>query len=206
VFIIFGLIVVLAVASDVYLSRMQSIAHYQADGSAQGRLLAWSAGIEMAIRRPLLGVGLGCFPFAFAGWGYSVPGVPMMNAHSMYFLALGELAWPGIAILLGLLWVLFRDNQSAIKSISRRQRGRARPAKAPGLYYGEPDCICGSGRISLGALLSTPLRRIGNRVCRPPDFRDGPGHRVGGACTVGTTSGTGLWAYKAWAASPATTE
>lgn len=117
VFIVAGLIIVLAITSEAYISRVQSIAHYQEDGSAQGRLIAWGAGIEMALRRPLLGVGPGCFPLAFAGWGYSVPGIPMMNAHSVYFLALGELAWPGIAILLGLLWVLFRDNQSAIKSI-----------------------------------------------------------------------------------------
>ena len=116
VFIVAGLIVVLAVASEAYISRVQSIAHYQEDGSAQGRLIAWGAGIEMALRRPLLGVGPGCFPLAFAGWGYSVPGIPMMNAHSLYFLALGELAWPGIALLLGLMWVLFRDNQAAIKS------------------------------------------------------------------------------------------
>lgn len=117
VFIIVGLIVVLAIASETYITRMQTLAHYQEDGSAQGRLRAWGAGIEMALRRPLLGVGPGCFPVAFGGWGYSVPGIPAMNAHSVYFLALGELAWPGIAILLGLLWALFRDNQAAIKSI-----------------------------------------------------------------------------------------
>lgn len=118
VLIITGVIVVLAIASDAYVSRMQTLAHYQEDGSAQGRLIAWGAAIEMALRRPLLGVGPGCFPLAFGGWGYSVPGIPALNAHSLYFLALGELAWPGIAILLGLLWVLFRDNQAAIKSIS----------------------------------------------------------------------------------------
>lgn len=117
IFIIAGLIVVLVIASEAYISRVQSIAHYQEDGSAQGRLLAWRASIEMALRRPLLGVGPGCFPVAFGGWGYSTPGIPTMNAHSLYFLALGELAWPGMAILIGLLWVMFRDNQSAIKSI-----------------------------------------------------------------------------------------
>lgn len=116
VYVIAGLIIVLAIVSDAYVSRMQTVAHFQQDGSAQGRLLAWRAAIEMALRRPLLGVGPGGFPVAFGNWGYSVPGVPRMNAHSMYFLALGELAWAGLAILLGLLWVLFRGNQSAIKS------------------------------------------------------------------------------------------
>lgn len=118
VLVMAGLIVVLAVASDVYLSRMQSIAQYQQDGSAQGRLLAWTAAIEMALRRPLTGIGPGCFPLAFAGFGYSVPGIPTMNAHSLYFQALGELAWPGLALLLGLMWALFRDNQADIKAIS----------------------------------------------------------------------------------------
>lgn len=118
VFIMVGLVVVLAVASEAYISRVQSIAHYQADGSASARLTAWRAGTEMALRRPLLGVGVGCFPVAFGNWGYSVPGIPRMNAHSMYFQAVGELAWLGIAGLLALLWGLFRDNHSAIKSIS----------------------------------------------------------------------------------------
>lgn len=117
VLIVVGLFVVLAITSEAYISRMQTLTHYQEDGSAQGRLIAWGAGFEMAMRRPLLGVGPGCFPLAFAGWGYSVPGIPMMNAHSVYFLALGELAWPGIALLLGLIWVLFSRNQAAIKSI-----------------------------------------------------------------------------------------
>jgi putative inorganic carbon (hco3(-)) transporter len=67
VFIIGGLIIVLAMASEAYVTRMQSIAHYQEDGSAQGRLLAWRPASEMALRRPLLGVGPGCFPLAF-GW------------------------------------------------------------------------------------------------------------------------------------------
>jgi len=116
VFIVAGLIVVLAVASEAYISRVQTIAHFQEDGSAQGRLIAWGAAIEMALRRPLLGVGLGCFPIAFGGWGYAIPGIPAMNAHSLYFLALGELAWPGIALLLGLMWVMFRDNQAEIKA------------------------------------------------------------------------------------------
>lgn len=118
VFIMVGLVAVLAVASEAYISRVQSIAHYQADGSASARLTAWRAGTEMALRRPLLGVGVGCFPVAFGNWGYSVPGMPRMNAHSMYFQAVGELAWLGIASLLGLMWGLFRDNQSAIKAIS----------------------------------------------------------------------------------------
>ena len=117
VFIVAGLIVVLAVASEAYLSRMQTIATYTEDGSATARLAAWGAGVDMANRRPLTGVGPGCFPIAFGNWGYSRPGMPMMNAHSLYFLALGDLGYSGIILLLWLLWTMFRGNQAILKSM-----------------------------------------------------------------------------------------
>lgn len=119
VFVVAGLFIVLAVASEAYLTRMQTIATYTEDGSANARLAAWGAGIDMANRRPLTGVGPGCFPIAFGNWGYSRPGMPMMNAHSLYFLALGDLGYSGIALLLWLLWTMFRDNQAILKSMKR---------------------------------------------------------------------------------------
>lgn len=118
VFIVAGLIVAIAIASDAYLSRIETIAR-PTDGSAQARLVAWQAGIGMANRRPLTGVGPYNFGHAFGGW-YSRPGLPRMNAHSVYFQALGDLGYPGFLVLLWLLWSLFRGNQKLIKSTSPR--------------------------------------------------------------------------------------
>lgn len=109
-----GLVIVLAVASETYLSRMQTITTYEQDGSAMGRIEAWKGGIKMANERPITGMGPGCFPIAF-GSRYAPPGWPWLTAHSMYFLTLGELGYPGLLLLLSLLWTLFRRNQYLIK-------------------------------------------------------------------------------------------
>lgn len=113
VLIVAGLIVVLAVASDQYLSRIQTIAAPR-DASAQSRLDAWAAGIGMANRRPLTGIGPGGFPIAFGNW-YAHPGLPRMNAHSMYFQALGDVGYPAFFMLIWLMWIMFRDNQRLIR-------------------------------------------------------------------------------------------
>ena len=53
---------VLIYASDAYFNRMGTIAHYEEDGSAEGRIEAWKASLRMAIDHPLTGVGAGQFP------------------------------------------------------------------------------------------------------------------------------------------------
>jgi probable O-glycosylation ligase (exosortase A-associated) len=89
--------VVVAFGSQAYFDRMSSIRDYQSEGSAQARVTAWKAATRMALANPLLGVGAGHFPMAYAG-KYRPPdvGYGWMTAHSMYFLVLGELGFPGI--------------------------------------------------------------------------------------------------------------
>jgi O-antigen ligase len=90
-------------ASDAYLNRMRTISHYENDGSAQGRLRAWNASIQMALHRPLTGVGAGQFPTTYGRYYRGEAGGPWITAHSMYFLILGELGFPGIIVLLALV-------------------------------------------------------------------------------------------------------
>ena len=91
-------------ASDAYFTRMSTIKNYQGEGSAEGRITAWKAGVRMALHDPLFGVGSGNFPTAFgsnyrpAGWDG-----PLMTAHSSYFLVLGELGLPGFITMLSLV-------------------------------------------------------------------------------------------------------
>jgi len=89
--------IVVAFGSQAYFERMSSIRDYQSEGSAQARVTAWKAATRMALANPLLGVGAGHFPMAYAG-KYRPPdvGYGWMTAHSMYFLVLGELGFPGI--------------------------------------------------------------------------------------------------------------
>lgn len=90
---------ILWLAPPSYFDRMSKITDSQ-EGSAQGRIQAWWGGIRMALDYPLTGVGAGHFPIAY-GTRYRLSSdVPWQTAHSIYFLVLGELGFPGITVLL----------------------------------------------------------------------------------------------------------
>lgn len=91
-------------ASGSYFTRMSTITNYQGEGSAEGRIMVWKAAIRMALDRPVFGVGTGQFAVAFGAW-YKPAGYegPQLNAHSMYFQALGELGLPGAIVYLALV-------------------------------------------------------------------------------------------------------
>jgi probable O-glycosylation ligase (exosortase A-associated) len=102
-----AVVIVLAFAPDSYFQRMNTIAAYEEDGSAMGRIDAWKASLRMAADHPLLGVGAGHFPLAIASSSYRPPDSDIarwITAHSMYFLVLGELGLPGIMALLMLVF------------------------------------------------------------------------------------------------------
>lgn len=101
-----GIAVVLFAAPEYY-QRMGTITNYEADGSAQGRLHAWGAAINMATLNPLLGIGTGNFGFHNRG----------LTAHSMYFLALGELGVPGLIFIVGYLLSNFRRGRARVREL-----------------------------------------------------------------------------------------
>lgn len=121
--IMIGLVVVgvFSFAPDVYFERMGSIAEYQTEGSAQGRITAWKAAWQMALDNPLWGVGAGHFPVAY-GVSYSSGG-PWLTAHSMYFLAMGELGFPGVLLVIFFLWGNFRLLLKRIKQERHKRDG-----------------------------------------------------------------------------------
>ncbi|RRJ84596.1 putative O-glycosylation ligase, exosortase A system-associated [Aestuariirhabdus litorea] len=75
---------------DSWHSRMESIANYEQDKSAQGRFDAWRFAYEVAKADPLTGGGFE----VFAG---------RTDAHSIYFEVLGEHGFVGLALFLSLL-------------------------------------------------------------------------------------------------------
>ena len=129
-----GVAAILAYAPDQYFERMRTISHYEADGSAMGRITAWKAAIQMCIDHPLWGVGAGMFPVSFGTIYRPAENMPWLTAHSMYFLLLGELGIPGVVVLLGLILGNLRAN---------RRLMRARDAVAdqvqPGLFPQGPN-------------------------------------------------------------------
>lgn len=98
-------------APGEYVQRMVSIANYEEDSSAMGRIHAWGEAIEMAVDHPLLGVGAGSFNSAY-GRVYRDPDDPVrwISTHSIYFKVLAEYGFTGIFVFLGILWANFRCN------------------------------------------------------------------------------------------------
>jgi len=97
---------ILFVASPEYLMRMGTISDYSADGSAQGRIDAWTNAVKMALHNPLFGVGSGNFTV-----------INHLTAHSIYFLALGELGFPGMLFIVTYLLFNIRRNEKLLKSL-----------------------------------------------------------------------------------------
>ena len=111
---------VLIFAPSVYFERMNSISNYEEDGSAQGRITAWHAGTRMALSHPLTGVGAGNFPGSFPKYAPPGPDGPLTSwktAHSIYFLILGELGFPGAALLVSFIVTNLIRNRRVLASL-----------------------------------------------------------------------------------------
>jgi len=93
---------VLAYAPDVYFKRMSTLKDPHQESSAESRLKAWAAGTRMAMDN-VLGVGGGNFPNNFPKYRTSDAPGRWMTAHSMYFLALGELGFLGLLLVLNFI-------------------------------------------------------------------------------------------------------
>lgn len=100
---------VLMYAPAVYFERLGTLSAPTEDGSAEGRLQAWTAGARMAADN-VLGVGAGNFPNNFPKYRSADAPVRWMTAHSMYFLILGELGILGLLMLFKLVFGNFRAN------------------------------------------------------------------------------------------------
>lgn len=114
---------ILAYAPSAYFSRMETITDYENESSAQARLTIWGTAIRMANDHPFLGVGAGSFPTAYGTKyrpaGATATSLPWQNAHSMYFMLLGELGYPGLLFILAFFFLNWRANQQRIREISQ---------------------------------------------------------------------------------------
>lgn len=92
------------------------------DASAEGRLDAWIAAVNMALARPLTGVGLNNFAANLYYFTDDFPGRDMA-AHSTWFGVLGETGLPGIAAFLAMVGLTAR---AALRTSARlKQSGPA---------------------------------------------------------------------------------
>jgi len=117
--------IIVAFGSQAYFERLGTIRHYQSEGSAQARVGAWKIATRMALANPLLGVGAGHFPMAYADLNrHPGGGSRWMTAHSMYFLVLGELGFPG---LIAYCAIVFGGIRATLMARRRLLLSEARP-------------------------------------------------------------------------------
>jgi len=90
---------------EKYLNWMSTISDFgMNEGSAHSRWDGLRNGIDMAMRRPILGVGVGCYSLARGAWfGWSV------WAHNHYGELIGELGILGVASWTWLIYLCFKE-------------------------------------------------------------------------------------------------
>ncbi len=93
--------------------RMETIKNYEEDGSAMGRITAWTFAYKLASARPLTGGGFESFNET--NYEYYAPGLVNTSVrshypdvHSIYFEMLGEQGFVGLAIFLILGLIAWR--------------------------------------------------------------------------------------------------
>ena len=109
---------ILSLAPSSYFERMNTI--NTEEESAQSRILAWGVAVQMAMSNPLLGVGAGHFGVKYGSEFHPKDAIEgEMTAHSLYFLALGELGLPGLAVVLFFFIYNFVANRKLSKHLGR---------------------------------------------------------------------------------------
>jgi len=146
----FIICLIFAYAPPLYFSRIENINNPQ-ESSAQGRINAWKAAIKMAQDNPILGVGAGHFVRKYAMEYKGENFIMTKTAHSMYFLALGELGFPGLFFLIGFILSNLIKNEKIIRQITKEHTNNNYQADASLMIYLNASLI---GFSVAGAFLS----------------------------------------------------
>lgn len=105
---------------ESWVERMESIADYEEDGSAQGRLLLWTFAVKTAVDNPIVGGGFNVFYDTEYFFRLMPEAGSPRSFHSVYFEVLGEHGFIGLALFLG----LFAVTWLTLGRVIRRSRGR----------------------------------------------------------------------------------
>lgn len=111
---------IMVFAPERWHQRMDTIATYQEDNSAMGRINAWGFALNLAKDRPVTGGGYGVFtPEAFARWSPNLAG--FHDAHSIWFKVLGEHGYVGLFLYVLLWWYAWKTAKKIIR-VSKRDK------------------------------------------------------------------------------------
>ena len=111
-------IALLALMPETWDARMRTIAEYQSDGSAMGRINAWLMAFNLANDRPIGGGFSIITDELFAK--YAPDPLDIHAAHSIYFQVLGEHGWFGLFLYLLLGLLAFRM-ASKVRKLARNK-------------------------------------------------------------------------------------
>jgi probable O-glycosylation ligase (exosortase A-associated) len=112
--VVLAILPVIASMPDKWMERMDSINTYEEDQSVQGRFNAWWMAYNLAKERPITGGGFEIItPELF--WAYAPNPEDLHAAHSIYFQALGEHGFVGLALYLLLGWLTWRTGSWIIR-------------------------------------------------------------------------------------------
>jgi probable O-glycosylation ligase (exosortase A-associated) len=100
---------------EKFTTRVDSIANYAEDASAQGRLNAWGFAWNVALEHPIKGGGYGIFNRE-AFLRYAPEEERFHDSHSIYFEILGEQGFVGLALFLGFAGLAFLESQRIRKA------------------------------------------------------------------------------------------
>jgi probable O-glycosylation ligase (exosortase A-associated) len=94
-----------------WLARMETIETYQQDASAMNRIQTWETIWSMVVHRPIVGAGFDLAnPLIFQEYAV-VPNQEVFAPHSIYFQALGEHGFVGLALVLALGITVWRRSR-----------------------------------------------------------------------------------------------
>ncbi|HEV2581467.1 MAG TPA: O-antigen ligase family protein [Ktedonobacteraceae bacterium] len=103
------------------------------DYSTAERLAHWIAGLNMFFDHPILGVGIGNYPDAYAPYHITIFLDSLGHAHNYYINIAAEMGTIGLVVYLGFVAALFVLGGHAIRSLSRRyHQERSRVQAQPG--------------------------------------------------------------------------
>lgn len=143
-----GIAVSVAVLPDTWTQRMETIADYQEDSSAMGRINAWRLSWRIAMDRPILGAGFQ--PFTVMTYAKYLPevGKSGTDAHNIFFQVLAEHGFLGLSLYAALIG-------SCVLTLRRVQRrARRNPAWDTMRQYAEITQISLAGYVVSGFFLS----------------------------------------------------
>jgi O-antigen ligase len=139
-----GFVLAAAFYSAMEISDRVSEAGMITDESALGRLYAWQAGFNMAVARPLTGVGFNNFVSEFLS--FAPIQIPRgFTAHSIWFLVLGETGFPGLLVFIALILRCFSACRRNLQALASAQAPPVLQSTARALLAGLAGfCVSGS--------------------------------------------------------------